>query len=46
MKLLAGTENRIIKDKNSKKLPILEVTEVILVNYNVQFKHLTLIQKE
>ena len=46
MKLLGGTENRIIKDKNSEKLPILEVTEVILVNCNFQFKQLTLIQKE
>ena len=35
MKLLGSTENKITKDKNGENAPHLEVTEVILVHYNV-----------
>ena len=35
LKLLGSTEKRITKDKNSERLPQLEVTEVILVNCNI-----------
>ena len=35
MKLLASTKNKITKDKNGKNLPHLEITEVILVHFNI-----------
>ena len=35
MKLLASTENKITKDKNSENVPHLEITEVVLVNFNI-----------
>ena len=35
MKLLGSVENKIIKDKNGENLPHLEITEVILVYYNI-----------
>ena len=34
MKLLAGTEKKITKNKNSENVPHLEITEVILVHCN------------
>ena len=35
MKLLGSTENKITRDKNGENVPHLEVTEVVLVHYNV-----------
>ena len=35
MKLLESTESKITKDKNGKNVPHLEVTELVLVHYNV-----------
>ena len=35
MKLLGSTENKITKDKNSKNVTCLEITEVILVHCNI-----------
>ena len=35
MKLLGSTENKITKDKNGENVPHLEITEVILVHYNI-----------
>ena len=35
MKLLGSTENKITKDKNSENVPHLEITEVVLVNFNI-----------
>ena len=35
MKLLGSTENKITKDKNGKNVPHLEITEVVLVHYNI-----------
>ena len=35
MKLLGSTEKRIAKDKNGKNVPYLEITEVILVHFNM-----------
>ena len=35
MKLLQSTENKITKNKNSKNIPRLEITEVILVHCNL-----------
>ena len=35
MKLLVSTKNKINKDKNSKNVPHLEVTEVVLVHCNI-----------
>ena len=35
MKLLGSTKNKIIKDKNGKNVPHLEITEVILVHCNI-----------
>ena len=35
MKLLGSTENKITKDKNGKNVPQLEITEVILVHYDI-----------
>ena len=35
MKLLRNTENKIIKDKNGKNVPHLEIAEVVLVHCNV-----------
>ena len=35
MKLLRSTENKITKDKNVENVPHLEITEVVLVHYNV-----------
>ena len=35
MKLLQSTENKITKNKNSKNIPRLEITEVISVHCNL-----------
>ena len=35
MKLLGSTKSKITKDKNGKKLPYLEITEVVLIHCNV-----------
>ena len=35
MKLLGSTENKIAKDKNGENVPHLEVTEVVLVPWNI-----------
>ena len=35
IKLLGSTENKIAKDKNGENLNRLEVTEVMLVDYNI-----------
>ena len=35
MKLLGSTENKITKDKNGKNIPHLEITEVVLVLFNI-----------
>ena len=35
MKLLGSTKSKINKDKNGENVPHLEITEVILVNYNI-----------
>ena len=35
MKLLGSTENKITKDKNGKNVPHLEITEVVLVHWNI-----------
>ena len=35
MKLLGSTESKITKDDNSKNVPYLEITEVVLIHCNV-----------
>ena len=35
MILLGSTENKATKDKNSENVPQFEVTEVVLVHYNI-----------
>ena len=35
MKLLGSTENKITKDKNGENVPHLEITEVVLVHFNI-----------
>ena len=35
MKLLESTKNKITRDINGENVPHLEVTEVVLVHYNV-----------
>ena len=35
MKLLKNTENKITKDKNGERVPHLEITEVVLIHYNI-----------
>ena len=35
MKLLGSTENKITKDKNGENVPHLEITEVVLVHWNI-----------
>ena len=35
MKLLGSTENKINKDKNGENIPHLEISEVILIHYNI-----------
>ena len=35
MKLLGSTKNKITKDKNGENVPHLEITEVVLVHYDI-----------
>ena len=35
MKLLGSTKSKIIKNKNGKNVPHLEITEVVLVHFNM-----------
>ena len=35
MKLLGSTKSKMIKDENGKNVPHLEITEVVLINYNI-----------
>ena len=35
MKLLGSVENKITKDKNGGNVPHQEITEVVLVNFNI-----------
>ena len=35
MKLLESTKNKITTDKNGKNVPHVEITEVVLVHYNI-----------
>ena len=35
MKLLGSTENKITKDKNSENVPHLEISGVVLVQWNI-----------
>ena len=35
MKLLGNTENKITKNKNGENVPHLEITKVVLVQYNI-----------
>ena len=35
MKLLGSAENKITKDKNGENVSHLEITEVVLVHYNI-----------
>ena len=35
MKLLGGTKSKIAKNENSENLPYLEITEVVLIHFNV-----------
>ena len=35
MKLLGSTENKITKDKNGENVPHLEITDVVLIHYNI-----------
>ena len=35
MKLLGSTKSKITKDKSSEKVCGLEITQIILVNYNI-----------
>ena len=36
MKLLRSTISKITKDKNGENVPHLEITEVVLVHYNIE----------
>ena len=35
MKLIGSTENKITKDKNDENVQHLEITEVVLVHFNI-----------
>ena len=35
MKLLGSTKNKITRDKNGENVPHLEITEVVLIHYNI-----------
>ena len=39
MKLLGSTKNKITKDKNGENVLYLEITEVVLVHYNLVNNH-------
>ena len=35
MKLLGSTENKLTKDKNGENVPYLEITEIVLVRFDI-----------
>ena len=35
MKLIGSTKNKITKNENGKNMPHLEITEVVLVHFNI-----------
>ena len=35
MKLLGSTKRKITNDKNGEKVPYLEITEVVLIHFNI-----------
>ena len=35
VKLLGSTKSKITKDKNGENVPYLEITEIVLIHYNV-----------
>ena len=35
MKLLGSTKSKVTKDENGENVPYLEITEVVLIHYNV-----------
>ena len=35
VKLLGSTKRKITKDKNGEKVPYLEITEVVLIHFNI-----------
>ena len=35
MKLLGSTENKITRDKNGENVPHFEITEIVLVDYDI-----------
>ena len=35
MKLLGGTKSKITKDKDSENVPYVEITDVVLIHFNV-----------
>ena len=35
MELLGSTKRKITKDKNGEKVPYLEITEVVLIHFNI-----------
>ena len=37
MKLIGGTKNKITKDENGKNVPHLEITEVVLVHFDIVY---------
>ena len=39
MELLGNTENKITKDKSGENMPRIEITEVVLVHYNIVNKY-------
>ena len=45
MKLLGRTKNKITKDKNCENVPNLEITEVVLVHYDLLIMIINKIQE-
>ena len=35
MKLLGSTKSNVTKNRNGRNIPYLEITEVVLINFNV-----------
>ena len=35
MKLFGGTKSKITKDENGENVPHLEITEVVVIHYNI-----------
>ena len=46
MKLLGRTKNKITKDKNCENVPNLEITEVVLVHYDLLIMIINKIQEK